>query len=545
VVVWHCSTGQRLATLKGHTAAAKCCAFSPTAPALATVAQDGSLRLWDLASACHTTQAGPKKIGSTHEGQPPAVACLLPKSRGRAVPAIPVPKSAPTPVAECSTVQEWSTVVRAKMAKIFSTRAVMQQKVAECDDELGRRLLSSNDTAKIGQLYDDAIEQLKSQRVAKEREGTGAIQKKVEELDAQYAVQVAEARQLNEIIPLLQEALANPSTSTDTLLSLEAAVDSCLALRDDDFPPSSTLGPQLGEDGAEWMEMISSPPEAPAECSVPNFGPDWIQLAWVPPASAYPIERYEVRQLGPDNAYLTVQKTTGSVTMCTATDLEGGTRYVFGVRACNAKTAGPWRNVCGSTSASVHCTSRRFAMDQATLEGNSFGTGGILYWIGTKEGQDQTWYNPLHSHDMDISASSKAGGQVRNIVARNAAKFCTEDEEGSWIGVEFLKYQVQVSGYAMRVSQPCGQSMQQGVKYSPRHWVLEGLSEAGWSVIHSHQNDDSLCSKDQAAWDVNNQGFYTHFRVRLTGPNARRTEGGRNRLAIAGIEFFGSIQPLM
>ena len=50
VTLWRMS-GQRLAAFEGHTAAVKCCAFHPKAPLLASVAQDGTLRLWDLEAA--------------------------------------------------------------------------------------------------------------------------------------------------------------------------------------------------------------------------------------------------------------------------------------------------------------------------------------------------------------------------------------------------------------------------------------------------------------------------------------------------------------
>ena len=223
------------------------------------------------------------------------------------------------------------------------------------------------------------------------------------------------------MIPALETALRNPSFSETHLSELEAEVDRCLALHEkaataaakqqqqqqhgqEEFSsvvPPMRRGPASAASDDDWSMMVSSPPEAIPEVTVQSCSSNTIHLAWIPPSSKWNIQGYEVRQMGPDNTYCTVYHGPGHVTTCTANDLDGDTRYVFGVRAWNEASAGPWRNCCGSTSAPTHFTSHRI-QDAADGRGSGggFGRSGVLYWIGTREGQDQVWQNPVHTGDV-------------------------------------------------------------------------------------------------------------------------------------------------
>merc|ERR1711918_144038 len=103
------------------------------------------------------------------------------------------------------------------------------------------------------------------------------------------------------------------------------------------------------------------------------------------------------------------------------------------------------------------------------------------------------------------------------------------------ISLSFRKHAITVHGYAIRLSRSCG-DMAEGVCYAPRTWVLEA-SEDGeqWQSIHEHQNDCAITlEKPVALWKVTStDNAFSHIRLRMTGPNARCTEGGRHRLAVA------------
>lgn len=117
------------------------------------------------------------------------------------------------------------------------------------------------------------------------------------------------------------------------------------------------------------------------------------------------------------------------------------------------------------------------------------------------------------------------------------------NDENSWITLRFTKHTVTVHGYALRLSRPCG-DMVDGVCYAPRSWLLEASNDGvNWELIHDHRNDMSLSLESPVAlWKVTStDNAFSQIRVRMCGPNARGTEGGRHRLAIAGIELYGIV----
>jgi len=532
---------------------------------LATVAQDGSLRLWALGHAGAGTippprpaqpKASPQQAlrSSPCEGQPKPLPVSIPaaqpraaqpttstQQRSRAIPNESERIQETKELPKCDTVAQWKAAIRPRIAELFQERSRVSLLAVECDNFLASIAMgdggSSELVAQVSEIYDNAIRELQQRRQQKAQaakaDGESAMLK---ELQFKYTDRLEESRQLGNIIPALQAAMADPSTPKEELERLEQMADEYLAQHHDFDEEDTGQGcpsprasattpmPQAGAPGSsEWVHMIASPPEAPPECSASGCGADWIKLAWVPPASHFPVTAYEVRQMGPDNTYSTVHHGSPSTTTCVACDLDSSTRYVFGVRAWNQAAAGPWRNCCGSTAAAKSSAGGRFPMEG--LEKNSFGKSGIIYWIGTRQGQESSWINPVHSGEVRSTASSKAGGTPRNLVSRSLAKFCTEDEEGSWFALQFLQYEAKLEGYAMRMSAPCG-NMSPGVQYSPRNWVLEGSTNGeAWDVLREHVDDDGLCHDPQACWKIEPpQLSYSHFRVRMTGPNARRSD---------------------
>ena len=155
VVITDSSTGGAIATLRGHTAAAKCCAFHPKNEEIATVAQDGSLRLWSLKSV-----SSKKKVSSPREGQPNQAKSNQGKSNQ---------SYSPVKIVASSNVQDWSKSIRSNVAQLYKTRASVGNKIAACDAELANRVcfVENDPIARVGEIYDDAIERLKRQRASK------------------------------------------------------------------------------------------------------------------------------------------------------------------------------------------------------------------------------------------------------------------------------------------------------------------------------------------------------------------------------------------
>eukprot|EP00656_Telonema_subtile_P044426 TRINITY_DN50685_c0_g1_i1.p1 TRINITY_DN50685_c0_g1~~TRINITY_DN50685_c0_g1_i1.p1 ORF type:complete len:353 (+),score=75.09 TRINITY_DN50685_c0_g1_i1:173-1231(+) len=287
------------------------------------------------------------------------------------------------------------------------------------------------------------------------------------------------------------------------------------------------------------QEAARSPPDAPPELEARGNGSSSLKLAWVPPASGSSISAYDIRMLQ-DDEWRVVHQSDQHTTSHTLTGLDHSTRYCVGVRAVNKDGPGPWKTCAGTTAAPMH-----YSPLPAHLEynGSDFGKEGLLYWIGTKEGTERDWRNPAMTGDVNVTVSSKDGGSGSGALARMPSKLCTENQEDSWVALRFLKHRITVHGYALRLSRPCG-DMAAGVCYAPRSWVLEASDDGDyWEAIHEHHNDSLLSlEKPVALWKVTStDNPFCHLRIRMTGPNARGTEGGRHRLAIAGIELYGIV----
>jgi WD40 repeat protein len=50
VKLWDVTSGKNIASLEGHTNMVRCVAFRPDGKALVTGSEDGTIRLWDMAT---------------------------------------------------------------------------------------------------------------------------------------------------------------------------------------------------------------------------------------------------------------------------------------------------------------------------------------------------------------------------------------------------------------------------------------------------------------------------------------------------------------
>jgi len=356
----------------------------------------------------------------------------------------------------------------------------------------------------------------------------------------------------------IQAALNDPQAKASALVTLVQECDRLIATKESaemtntgakalkdgvmriGTPPKSEQGAQENSKANMQDTPRNSPPEAPVELQARSNGCDAITLAWVPPSSAAAIEHYEIRQHEEGEWHLIHKCDHNSITY-TLKGLAASTRYCFGVRGVSKYGPGPWKSCTATTAAPMYYSPLPGELKPGS--NSSFGREGLIYWIGTQEGTSTDWRNPAITGDIVVNVSSKDAGNTNNALARAPAKLCTKNDANSWITLKFAKYSITIHGYALRLSRPCG-DMVEGVCYAPRSWLLEASNDGiNWELIHDHRDDRSLSLETPVAlWKVTSTDIgFNQIRIRMTGQNARGTEGGRNRLAIAGIELYGIV----
>lgn len=142
---------------------------------------------------------------------------------------------------------------------------------------------------------------------------------------------------------------------------------------------------------------------------------------------------------------------------------------------------------------------------------------------------------------VNVTSSSINGGyQARNSVDLENSQnyFQSARKLNSWLRYDFIENKVRPTRYSIRTRHDCD-------GWHPRNWIIEGSntggeSESEWTVLDSHQNDETLKGKSFShTFDINksegSEEFYRYLRIRQTGNDS----SGYNFLTLSALEFFG------
>ncbi|KAK8897927.1 hypothetical protein M9Y10_000160 [Tritrichomonas musculus] len=161
---------------------------------------------------------------------------------------------------------------------------------------------------------------------------------------------------------------------------------------------------------------------------------------------------------------------------------------------------------------------------------------GIINYLTEKSGS-----NVSDNGTVNVTSSSIiCGHQARNSVDLENSQnyFQSAGKLNSWLRYDFIENKVRPTRYSIRTRHNCD-------GFHPRNWVIEGSntggeSESEWTVLDSHQNDETLKGTSFShTFDINksegSEEFYRYLRIRQTGNDSN----GENYLTLSALEFFG------
>ena len=166
-----------------------------------------------------------------------------------------------------------------------------------------------------------------------------------------------------------------------------------------------------------------------------------------------------------------------------------------------------------------------------------FDTNGVLHHISTAGGS-RAYVNPHDSGDVIVSITNPHDGTCcapeRFVQHQSDGKYnWTDGVADSSMSVDLgADRSVVPSHYCLRNS---------NYYCALRNWELQGSNDgAEWSTLKQHQNDksfsDEACSV--AAWPVQTEQAFRHFRIQQTGPNSKN----HHHLNCTGFELYGELK---
>eukprot|EP00668_Euglena_longa_P001616 GGOE01001908.1.p1 GENE.GGOE01001908.1~~GGOE01001908.1.p1 ORF type:complete len:449 (-),score=139.85 GGOE01001908.1:131-1477(-) len=164
---------------------------------------------------------------------------------------------------------------------------------------------------------------------------------------------------------------------------------------------------------------------------------------------------------------------------------------------------------------------------------------GIMYYLGLKAGNFNTWVNPVQAGLVTVRASSvKKGSAMGSEVADHTFSnqvFYTDSLPGSHIVIDFSPCAISPTCYTM--------AHRAGVaEFFARSWLFQGsVDGVAWQTLRRHVDDQNLHSQAfVASWAVDAKGeFFQQFRVLLDNwGNSRKT----NALVLSCFEVYGRLR---
>jgi hypothetical protein len=174
-------------------------------------------------------------------------------------------------------------------------------------------------------------------------------------------------------------------------------------------------------------------------------------------------------------------------------------------------------------------------------------TNGVLYWIAT-DGLKRAYTNPCSAGKVKVTLSSSPSveeswlhtylGCAPHTFVEHASDSrslqyvgyaCTNNRPNQWIAIDLGEGR---SLLATQYTLCCSDST------GLRHWNLEGSDDGKrWELLCAHEHEYSVTADGAIIPLENVQRPYRHFRIILTGVNARRG----HILACNCLELYGKL----
>ena len=170
---------------------------------------------------------------------------------------------------------------------------------------------------------------------------------------------------------------------------------------------------------------------------------------------------------------------------------------------------------------------------------HDFDQNGILYYLGTQNGEDVKWVNPATTGKVTcamVSGGYGAGcvGNYREWIAREATHVHTREGDNRWFSIDLKQNRCKPTDYTIR-------SYPKGAGACPVSWVLEAKASgdsAKWDVLSSHANTRDIATMGASrTYPLRTDQFYSIFRIRSTGIDAK----GTRYLCVSGFELYGEL----
>ena len=172
-----------------------------------------------------------------------------------------------------------------------------------------------------------------------------------------------------------------------------------------------------------------------------------------------------------------------------------------------------------------------------------FDTNGVIWYIGTKGG-GRPFQNPAANGEIGVVAC--AGVHPRSsshdagcLVGRDATFFLTNDDcQRAMITIDLKNRRLCPSAYTL------GHGVRGSDSFALRNWMFEASDDGlTWTELARHINDKSLgVASMTKTWPLApgvGEGYYQHFRVKMTSPCANSTSWS---LCLSGIELYGVLR---
>jgi hypothetical protein len=158
--------------------------------------------------------------------------------------------------------------------------------------------------------------------------------------------------------------------------------------------------------------------------------------------------------------------------------------------------------------------------------------------MGTAEGKNTSYNNPVDSGELNIRMSTTAGANVRSLTDRNYTSSPVENSYGSdaapWIEFDFKKYKIRPTHYFLAQEQD----------HYVRNWRIEGSDDGtNWTLIREHANDATIHTSNRFAFfDLpsptdRSAGFWRRLRLYCNGPS----HNGSINMDVTQMEWFGYV----
>jgi len=161
-------------------------------------------------------------------------------------------------------------------------------------------------------------------------------------------------------------------------------------------------------------------------------------------------------------------------------------------------------------------------------------SGGLFYFLGSGEGKNTPYANPVTAGKVMVTQSTKGGADVSSVADRNPSSSALENSYGSdtspWVAVK-------IRDYLMRITELV---ICQDQDHFLQNWRLEGKYDkqgSSWVTIQEYKNDTSMSSASppRFCYKLKTTKWFQEFRIFVTGNSHK----GQPNYDITQLEFYG------